>query len=44
MIERWGLVVALIYVMARFRDVVLYGGTCLECGGHGKHRGGCRQK
>lgn len=35
------LIAAVVIVMIRFKDVVLRGGYCLSCGGHGNHRDDC---
>ena len=31
----------IVFVMIQCREVVLYGGSCLSCGGKGKHRDDC---
>ena len=40
-LQHYALCAAAIVMMARFSGVVLRGGHCAQCGGHGDHRPSC---
>jgi hypothetical protein len=41
LVQHFSLVTLAVVVMARFAGVVLRGGVCPSCLGHGKHREDC---
>lgn len=44
LVQHFLLVCAVVVLMWRFKEVVLHGGTCVYCGGHGAHRDDCPEK